>query len=189
MMDFQAARFLVEGTVPPQAGNDHPYSTPMGVFPTKDGHINIAVAADGQWRRFCQAIGRHDLAEDPDYEDNTKRFARRPALRAAIEATLGTMTSAEVLAALEEAGVPAGPIYQVDEVFLDPQVRHLGIAELVRHPLLGDIRLVGEPVALSRTPAKIDTPTPEPGEHTRELLEELGFDEAAVARLRTAGAV
>jgi crotonobetainyl-CoA:carnitine CoA-transferase CaiB-like acyl-CoA transferase len=189
MMDFQAARFLVEGTVPPQAGNDHPYSTPMGVFPTRDGHVNIAVGAEGQWRKFCHAIGRQDLAENPDYDDNMKRYARRPALRAAIEATLATMTSAEVLAALEDAGVPAGPIYQVDEVFSDPQVEHLGIAEPVLHPVLGPIRLVGEPVALSRTPSRVDTPTPEAGEHTDEILGELGFGESDIAQLRSIGAV
>ncbi len=189
MMDFQAARFLVEGTVPPQAGNDHPYSTPMGVFPTKDGHVNIAVGAEGQWLKFCQAIGRQDLADNPDYDENMKRYARRPELRAEIEATLSTMASAELLTALEAAGVPAGPIYRVDEVFADPQVQHLGIAERVAHPALGEIRVVGEPVALSRTPSKVDTPTPEAGEHTDEILAELGFDEASIARLRSIGAV
>jgi crotonobetainyl-CoA:carnitine CoA-transferase CaiB-like acyl-CoA transferase len=189
MMDFQAARFLVEGTVPPQAGNDHPYSTPMGVFATKDGHVNIAVGAEGQWLKFCQAIGRPDLAANPDLDENMKRYARRPELRTTIEATLATMTSAEVLAVLEQAGVPAGPIYAVDEVFSDPQVEHLGIAEPVVHPALGDIRLVGEPVALSRTPSKVETPTPEAGEHTDEILAELGFDIGAVARLRSIGAV
>jgi crotonobetainyl-CoA:carnitine CoA-transferase CaiB-like acyl-CoA transferase len=189
MMDFQAARFLVEGTVPPQAGNDHPYSTPMGVFATKDGHVNIAVAAEGQWRKFCRAIGREDLAATPDYDENMKRYARRPELRATIEATLAGMTSVEVLAALEAAGVPAGPIYRVDEMFSDPQVQHLGIAEPISHPTLGEIRLVGEPMALSRTPSKVETPTPDAGEHTDEILAELGFDAGAVSRLRTLKAV
>ena len=189
MMDFQAARYLVEGTVPPQAGNDHPYSTPMGVFPTKNGHVNIAVGAEGQWKKFCEAIGREDLARNPDYDENMKRYERRPELRAEIERTLETMTSAQVLEALEAAGVPAGPIYQVDEVFEDPQVRHLGIAEPVTHPKLGDIRLVGEPVALSRTPSRVETPTPEAGEHTDEILTELGYDETAIGRLRSKGVV
>jgi crotonobetainyl-CoA:carnitine CoA-transferase CaiB-like acyl-CoA transferase len=189
MMDFQAARYLVEGTIPPQAGNDHPYSTPMGVFRTKNGHVNIAVGAEGQWTKFCEAIGREDLARNPDYDENMKRYNRRPELRAAIEETLATKTSADVLAALEAAGVPAGPIYQVDEVFADPQVEHLGIAEPVTHPTLGDIRLVGEPVALSRTPSRVETPTPEAGEHTDEILAELGYDEATVAQLRSIEAV
>jgi crotonobetainyl-CoA:carnitine CoA-transferase CaiB-like acyl-CoA transferase len=189
MMDFQAARFLVEGAVPPQAGNDHPYSTPMGVYATKDGHINIGVGAEGHWRAFCQAVGRPALATDPVYDDMAKRFARRPELRTLIEDILTTQDSAHWLAAFEAAGVPAGPIYAVDEMFDDPQVRHLGIAQAVSHPVLGDIRLVGEPVALSRTPASVATPTPDAGEHNAEILAELGYDATAIARFKAEGAI
>ncbi len=189
MMDFQAARFLVEGSVPPQAGNDHPYQTPMGVYATADGHINIAVAAEGQWRAFCDAIGRPDLGRDPAYDSIEKRYAQRPALRLLIEDALRAKSSAEWIVALDAVGVPAGPIYAVDEVFADPQVEHLGIAAPVHHPALGDIRLVGQPVALSRTPPAIATPTPEAGEHSVEILTELGYDEAAVARFKAARVV
>ena len=101
MMDFQAARYLVEGGVPPQAGNDHPYQTPMGVYATRDGHINIAVAAEGQWRKFCEAIGRPELGTDPAYDSIEKRFAQRPALRAIIEDVLRTQPSAEWIAVFE----------------------------------------------------------------------------------------
>src|SRR3954452_3255989 len=184
MMDFQAARYLVEGSVPPQAGNDHPYQTPMGVYATRDGHINIAVGAEGQWRKFCEAIGRPELGTDPAYDSIEKRFSQRPALRAITEEALRTKSSAEWMAAFDAAGVPAGPIYAVDEVFADPQGQHLGITAPVHHPTLGDIRLVGQPVELSRTPPGVATPTPEPGEHTAEILTELGYDEAAVARLK-----
>lgn len=189
MMDFQAARFLVEGKVPPQAGNDHPYSTPMGVYATRDGHINIGVGAEGHWRSFCQAVGRPELATDPRYDDLGKRFAARPELRVLIEDILTTQDSAHWLAAFEAAAVPAGPIYAVDEMFDDPQVRHLGIAQPVKHPALGDIRVVGEPVSLSRTPASVATPTPDAGDHNSEILAELGYGPEEIERLRAAGAI
>ena len=186
MMDFQAARYLVEGSVPPQAGNDHPYQTPMGVYATRDGHINIAVAAEGQWRKFCEAIGRPELGTDPAYNSIEKRFQQRPALRALIEGVLRTRNSAHWTAAFEAVGIPAGPIYAMDEVFADPQVQHLGIAAPVHHPVLGDIRLVGQPIEMSRTSPGVVTPTPEPGQHTAEILAELGYDEATVAHLKAA---
>ena len=186
MMDFQAARYLVEGSVPPQAGNDHPYQTPMGVYATRDGHINIAVAAEGQWRKFCEAIGRPELGTDPAYDSIEKRFQQRPALRALIEDVLRTKNSAHWTAAFEAVGIPAGPIYAMDEVFADPQVQHLGIAAPVHHPVLGDIRLVGQPIEMSRTSPGVATPTPEPGQHTAEILAELGYDEATVAHLKAA---
>jgi crotonobetainyl-CoA:carnitine CoA-transferase CaiB-like acyl-CoA transferase len=189
MMDFQAARFLVEGQVPPQAGNDHPYSTPMGVYATRDGHINIGVGAEGHWRSFCGAIDRPDLASDPRYDNMEKRFAARPELRVLIEGILTTQDSAHWLAAFEAAAVPAGPIYAVDAMFDDPQVQHLGIAQPVSHPVLGDFRVIGEPVGLSRTPASVATATPEAGEHNAEILGELGYDEAAITRLKDSGAI
>ena len=189
MMDFQAARYLVEGEVPPQAGNDHPYLTPMGVYATRDGHMNIAVAAEGQWRTFCTAIGRPDLGRDPAYDSIEKRHAARPALRTVIEEALHEKTSAEWIGVFEAAGISAGPIYRMDEVFADPHVQSLGIAAPVHHPVLGDIRLVGQPVELSRTPPGITAPTPEPGEHNLEILAELGYDEDAVGRLRAARVV
>lgn len=189
MMDFQAARYLVEGKVPPQAGNDHPYATPMGVYATRDGHINIGVGAEGHWRSFCGAIGRPELAEDERYNSLEKRFSARPELRVLIEDVLTTRDSADWLAAFEQAAVPAGPIYAVDAMFEDPQVRHLQIAKPVRHPMLGDFRVVGEPVGLSRTPASVATPTPDAGDHNAEILAELGYDEAAIAGLRAEGAI
>jgi crotonobetainyl-CoA:carnitine CoA-transferase CaiB-like acyl-CoA transferase len=189
MMDFQAARYLVEGKVPPQAGNDHPYATPMGVYATRDGHINIGVGAEGHWRSFCGAIGRPELAEDERYNSLEKRFSARPELRVLIEGVLTTQDSADWLAAFEQAAVPAGPIYAVDAMFEDPQVRHLQIAQPVRHPKLGDFRVVGEPVGLSRTPASVATPTPDAGDHNAEILAELGYDEAAIAGLRAEGAI
>lgn len=189
MMDFQAARFLVEGTVPPQAGNDHPYSTPMGVYATRNGHINIGVGAEGHWRKFCIAIGHSELAENPDYDSMEKRLPKRPELRVMLEDILREHDSAHWLDAFEAAGVPAGPIYAVDEMFDDPQVQHLGIAQPVSHPVLGDFRVVGEPVGLSRTPASVVSATPEAGEHNAEILAELGYDAEAITELLRAGAI
>lgn len=189
MMDFQAARFLVEGTVPPQAGNDHPYATPMGVYATRDGHINLGVGAEGHWRSFCGVLGRPELASDPRYDSVEKRYAARPELRILLEEIMSTQDSAHWLDACEKASVPAGPIYSVDAMFDDPQVQHLGIAQPVNHPVLGDIRVIGEPVGLSRTPASVVSPTPDAGEHNDEILAELGYDAAAIAQLRADGAI
>lgn len=189
MMDFQAARFLVEGTVPPQAGNDHPYATPMGVYATRDGHINLGVGAEGHWRSFCGVLGRPELASDPRYDSVEKRYAARPELRILLEEIMSTQDSAYWLDACEKASVPAGPIYAVDAMFDDPQVQHLGIAQPVTHPVLGDIRVIGEPVGLSRTPASVVSPTPDAGEHSDEILAELGYDAAAIAQMRAEGAI
>ncbi|NNM73476.1 CaiB/BaiF CoA transferase family protein [Enterovirga aerilata] len=189
MMDFQAAAFLVEGKVPGQAGNDHPYSTPMGVVPTQDGFINIGVGGEGQWAALCRALERPDLANHPDYAVQDLRFRNREKLMTELAAVFATRSSADWLRTLDAHGVPAGPIYRVNEVFADPQVQHLGIAKPVRHPQLGDIRLVGQPIDLSRTPAGIASPTPDAGEHTEEILRDIGLDAGAVSDLRAAGVV
>jgi len=184
MMDFQAANYLIDGKVPGQAGNDHPYSTPMGVLETADGYINIGVGGDGQWRALCGALDRPDLAKDPDYTTLDARFRNRPKLTGILRDIFKQKPSAEWLEKLEKAGVPAGPIYKLDEVFADPQVRHLGIAVPLHHPTRGDIRVVGEPMTLSRTPASVVSTLPEAGEHTAEILHEAGYGEAEVDRFR-----
>jgi crotonobetainyl-CoA:carnitine CoA-transferase CaiB-like acyl-CoA transferase len=189
MCDFQAARYLVERQVPPQAGNDHPYVTPMGVLPTADGFINIGVGGEGQWRSFCQAIGRPELASHPDFATLELRFKHRPQLAGILEPIFKEKPSAHWIALLQEFEVPVGPIYKMDEMFADPQVRHLGIAETVTHHARGDIELIGQPVTLSRTPAKIVRALPEKGEHTDEILAEFGFKEIEIAKLKAERAV
>jgi len=186
MMDFQAARYLVDGEVPPQAGNEHPYATPMGVVATADGFINIGVGGDGQWRALCEALERPDLAADADYATGELRLRHRPKLMALLKEIFKTRGSADWLARLEQQGVPAGPIYRLDEVFADPQVAHLGIAAPLAHPVRGTTRVVGEPVTLSRTPARIVSPLPEAGTHTDELLREIGCGADEIARWRAA---
>ena len=184
MMDFQAARYLVDGDVPGQAGNEHPYSTPMGVLKTADGYINIGVGGDGQWRALCKALERPDLASSADYATLADRFRNRPKLMGQLSLIFATRSSADWLERLESVGVPAGPIYKLDEVFADPQVQHLGIAVPCHHPARGDIRIVGQPVELSRTPADIVSMTPELGAQTDQILRELGYADADIERLR-----
>ena len=189
MLDFQAARWLIAKEVPGQAGNNHPTSIPSGVFRTKDGHINIASAGGEIWRRMCEAIGQPQLVTDPEFATPKQRLKNRDKLNAIIEEVTKTRTSAEWIDVLNRAGCPCGPIYRMDEVFADPQVKHLGIVQPVEHPALGQLDLVGQAVTLSRTPSELRTATPERGEHTDDVLHELGYDAAAIAQLRQAGVV
>ncbi len=184
MLDFQAARWTIGREVPGQAGNDHPTSIPTGVFATADGHINIAAAGNDIYRRLCVALERPELADDAAFNTDKKRSANRKALNAAIAAVTVGRTSAEWIELLNKAGVPGGPIYTMDQVFADPQVQHLGITRKVAHPALGDVEVIGQPIALSRSKWEVRTPTPEAGEHTDSILAGLGYDAAAIAGLR-----
>ena len=189
MMDFQAARWLMEGDVPGQAGNNHPTSIPTGVFATADGHVNIAAAGDVIWARLARALGLDNLVQDPRFADGASRSDNRGELNAAIEAATRKQSSAHWVEALSAAEVPCGPIYSMDQVFADPQVQHLGMAPQVHHPELGDIALVGQAIKLSRTPADLRTATPAQGEHTDAVLAELGYTAADVAAMHAEGAV
>jgi crotonobetainyl-CoA:carnitine CoA-transferase CaiB-like acyl-CoA transferase len=184
MMDFQAARYLIDGVAPGQAGNDHPYSTPMGVFQTSDGFINIGAGGDGQWRALCVALERPDLGRAPEYSTGDLRLRNRPKLTTLLTQIFRTKTSLQWLDLLEQQGVPAGPVYKVDEVFADPQVKHLDIAVPLHHPTRGDVSVVGQPITLSRTPARVVSPLPEPGAHTDEILQGLGYSAAEIAVFR-----
>ena len=184
MLDFQATRWLMDGKVPPQAGNNHPTSIPTGVFETKDGHINLAVAGQVTWQRFCKAVDREDLAENPDYKTGEDRSKNRDALNAIINDITKSRSSADWIEAFNKQGVPSGPINTIDKVFQDPQVQHLGIAQKVVSPALGEITLVGQPIKMSRTPSSITQAPPERGEHTDEVLGEYGYDAAAIADLK-----
>ncbi len=189
MMDFQAARYLVEGAVPQQAGNDHPYSTPMGVVETSDGFINIAVGGQGQWKSFCTAIGRPDMHTHPDYATQDQRLRHRPQLKAELAVIFRQKSSREWLELLEEAGVPAGPIYKMDEVFADPQVRHLQMAAPVPSDDGSAVNLVGQPFILSRTPAVMTHLLPEAGASNSDILGELGIDSTELEALKRDGVI
>ncbi len=187
VLDFQAARWLVANEIPEQAGNNHPTAIPTGVFKTSDGHINIA-ASGKLFERLCAVIEAPKLMKNADYASSKLRSKNRDALHAAIGAKIAARTSAEWIDALNEAGVPCGPIYRMNEVFADPQVRHLGIAQSVEHYALGRIELVGPGVTLSRTPSHIRTAAPDRGAQTDEVLRDFGYSDVEIAQLRERGA-
>jgi crotonobetainyl-CoA:carnitine CoA-transferase CaiB-like acyl-CoA transferase len=172
--------------VPGQAGNNHPTSIPTGVFQTADGYINIAAAGDDIYRRLCKALHADHLVVDPMYATARARSENRDALNEAIGAITRDRTSADWIETLNKAGVPSGPIYQINEVFADPQVKHLAMTRVVPHAVLGDVEVVGQPIELSRTPWAIRSASPEPGEHTDAVLTELGYTASEIAALHTA---
>jgi crotonobetainyl-CoA:carnitine CoA-transferase CaiB-like acyl-CoA transferase len=184
MMDFQAARYLMTGEAPPQVGNDHPHSMPTSAYRTQDGYINIGASGKAIWTRFCKALGREAWLADADFADEPARARHRAKLNAGINEVTAGRTTAQWIEILNEAGVPSGPIYTMDQVFADPQVRHLEAAVSVQHPKLGATRIVNQAVKLSRTPAAMARATPEQGEHTDEILAELGYDAQQIASLR-----
>jgi crotonobetainyl-CoA:carnitine CoA-transferase CaiB-like acyl-CoA transferase len=190
MLDFQAARWLIAGEVPKQAGNDHPTGVPTGVFPTSDGHINIAAAGQGLWKRFCIAIGAPEMPSISEFATPQMRSKNRKELNERIGGITCQSSSAHWIKVLNEAGVPCGPINSIDQTFAEPQVQHLAIARPVKHPELGDIRVVGQPINLSAAPQPAAMrPTPELGEHTGDVLTGLGFSVEAIAELRARGVV
>ncbi|RMF87782.1 MAG: CoA transferase [Nitrospinota bacterium] len=184
MLDFQATRWLMGREVPPQAGNNHPTSIPTGMFRVKDGYINIAAGGQHMWKRLCTAIEAPELLEDPRFATPELRSQNRDALNPLLEEKLQSRGVKEWVEKLNAAGVPCGPILSIDQVFADEQVQHLGMAQEIEHPRLGPIQIVRHPVTLSRTPGGIFRPTPERGEHTEEILGELGLSREEIEKLR-----
>ena len=188
-LDFQAARYTMSKEVAEQVGNDHPTSMPTSAYTTSDGYMNVAAAGKAIWKRLCDAVNRPDLFDHPDYRDATGRAKNRKALNAEIDRILLQKTSAEWVEILNAAGVPSGPIYTMDQVFADPQVKHLGVATPVKHPRLGTLYLLGQAVKLSRTPASLAAASPERGEHSEEVLREAGYDAAAIEQFKAKGII
>ena len=191
MLDFQASRWTMAHEVAPQAGNNHPTSIPTGVYPTADGHINIAASGAELYKRFCKAIGANELLENPEYQSFEGRSKNRDELNEKLANITKTRKSQEWIDLLNEAGVPCGPIYSIDQVFADPQVKHLKMAQPAQHPTLGELNIIRQAVNLTGTPAPdhIMRATPELGEHTDEVLKEAGYDDSAIKAFREAGVV
>jgi formyl-CoA transferase len=187
--DFQAARWTIAKDVPGQAGNNHPTSIPTGVFKCKDGYVNIAAAGGHIYKRFCEAMKAPDLLTDQRFATDKARVKNREAINARINELVASYASADLIKLLNDAGVPAGPIYKMDEMFADPQVKHLKMAHPVKHPKLGEIELIGQAINMSRTPFEMRTATPEQGEHTEAVLKEAGYDDKAIASFRQRGVI
>jgi formyl-CoA transferase len=180
LLDFQSARWLVSKEVPGQEGNEHPTNVPTGCFPTADGWVNIAPMGD-MFKRLCVQLGMPDVPEREEFKTAPARRQNRVKLCDMIAEATRTKTTAEWVKILNDDRIPCGPIYTMDQVFEDPQVKHLGVAQTMQTPWGGPIEIVGQPVTLARTPATVAMPTPEPGEHTDEILAELGYDRATIA--------
>jgi crotonobetainyl-CoA:carnitine CoA-transferase CaiB-like acyl-CoA transferase len=189
MMDFQAARYTVDGEVPAAEGNHHPTLVPMGCFPSADGHVNVAGPSGRLLRRFCEVIGLPELTDDPRFATAPDRSRHRAELNDLIAERTRTKPTAHWVTALNDAGVPCGPVYRMDEVFADPQVGHLGLVATSEHPALGPLDVVRNPVTMTAGPPTVREHSPDPGEHTDTVLGELGLTRDEIDDLRTRGIV
>ena len=184
MLDFQTTRWLIGKEIPPQAGNDHPTGIPTGVFKTADGHMNIAASGQHMYRRLCEALDVKQLVDDPRFKTPQDRSKNRVACNQELEKATVTKTSAEWVDILNKAGVPCGPILDVKQVFEDEQIKHLKLAVEIEHPRLGKQKVQNLPVTLSRTPGKVVSASPDLGEHTDQVLGELGYGKADIEALK-----
>ena len=184
MLDFQAARWLMKGEGPKQAGNNHPTSISTGVYKTRDGYMNLAVTGTKIWNRMCEAIRQPALAEHPDYASGGLRSKNRDKLHDELDQHFMRRDTAEWIEILNEAGVPCGPIYSIDQAFGDPQVKSLGMVQKV-----SEVPYLCQPVTLSRTPSTVVSHPPKHGEHTAEVLRELGYEAEKIDELRKKGIV
>jgi crotonobetainyl-CoA:carnitine CoA-transferase CaiB-like acyl-CoA transferase len=189
MLDFQASRWLMESEVAGQAGNDHPTGIPTGVFPTSDGHINIAASSSRVFTRFCEAIERPDWLQKEDWKTQVGRSKDRKAINAAISEITKTKPSNHWIELFEANGIPCGPINTIDQVFADPQVKHLGMATAMKSPYVGDTEVVASAINISGYSKAIRGYTPDAGEHNDEILKSVGYTDAELDEMRKKGAM
>jgi crotonobetainyl-CoA:carnitine CoA-transferase CaiB-like acyl-CoA transferase len=188
-LDFQAVRWTADHEVVDPTGNDHPTLSPMGLFQAADGFLNVAAPSDRLWLRLCDAIGADDLREAPEFATAALRHRNLEDLRSRLNGVLGTLPRTSWVDIFDEAGVPCGPVNTIDEVFADPQVRHLAMTERVDHAVRGPIDILRNPITMSRSTRARRTAAPTPGEHTDQLLHELGYGADDIRNLRAAGTV
>jgi len=184
LLDFQATRWTMDKKVPPQEGNFHPTNTPMGLYPTADGFLNLSATGNKNFSTFCRLIGREKMASDPRFTSSALRARNKEALNELIASALRTRTSRDWFEMMVEAGLPCGPVYNIKDAFADPQVEALRIRRTVTHPRLGDVDLIAQPCEMTGFDRSIRTATPDLGEHNDEILRSLGYDTEAIERLK-----
>ncbi len=183
-LSYRASAYFVSGEIPKPLGSGHPVIVPYQAFKAKDSYLNIAVGNDQLWKKFCEVLGLEGMKENPKFKTNAKRVENREEVVGLISEVISTKSSEEWLKILKEAGIPCGPIYTVDQVFSDPQVLHRKMVRECIHPNAGLIRLVGNPVKLSENIEEEFSPPPLLGEHTRRILQDLGYSEEDIVQLK-----
>jgi formyl-CoA transferase len=189
MLDFQGSRWLIEKEVAGQAGNDHPTGIPTGVFPTSDGHINIAASSSRVFSRFCETVGKPEWLQDPEWKTQVGRSKHRKEINAAIGEITRTKPAEHWIELMEANGIPCGPIYTIDQVFADPQVKHIGMARKMVSPYIGEAEVVASAINISGFSKDIQRYTPDAGEHQDEIMKSVGYTDAEIAAMREKGVI
>ena len=189
MLDFQAARYLMDGKVAGQTGNEHPTLIPQGVFPTSDGAINLSATATRQWGHLCDALGKPEWKTKSEWKTVAMRCADRATLQAAIAELTKLKPSSYWINELDKVGIPCGPINTIDKVFAEPQVQHLGLAAPVNSPLFGKTHVVASPLNIEGVTKSIRSPTPDAGQHTDSVLRWLEYSDDEISALRSSGVI